>query len=494
MKWFNFWFKSKSPVAGGKSAPAGEDKPPKPSWLSKSGKSSKSGKVTGKVSGKATGKGRTVVEYLPDADEIERSPVPRYAQWTLHILVLAVVVFLVYACVSELDEVVTAQGRLISPLPNIVVQPLETSIIQSVDVRIGQVVKKGQQLATLDATFAQADQSQLQVRLDSLLVQIQGLEAELSGDKANLAAADNPDQKLQSDLLSERRASYRAQQQRMNENQAKLRSELNTNRNDQQLVLARLKSVKEIEAMQDKMVAQKYGAPLQLLEAQQRTKEVERELEQASSREQALRRDMAALEAEKLAFEKNWRQKALEELLGVTRERDAILQQLQKADRRNKMVVLYAPEDSVVLDIAKLSPGSIVQGAETFFTLVPLNTKLEVEVQIASSDVGYIKPGALARIKLEAFPFQRHGMLEGHVRTVSEDSFKRDVSVKNVSDAYYLSRIDIDKSELRNMMDASRLLPGMTLNAEIIVGKHTIISYLAWPLTKGLDEAIREPR
>jgi len=437
---------------------------------------------------------RTVIEYLPDADELERSPVPRYAQWTLHILALAVVVFVVWACISELDEVVTAPGRLVSPLPNVVVQPLETSIVQTVDVRVGQVVKKGQQLATLDATFAQSDESQLQVRLDSLVTQIQGLEAELYGDPMAVPDHETSDQKLQSDLLVERRANYRAQEQRLSENMAKLKVQLNTNRNDQQLVLARLKSVKEIEGMQDKMVAQKYGTTLQLLEAQERTKGAERDLEQAVAAEQGLRRDMAALEAEKTGFEKNWRQKGLEELLSVTRERDGILLQLQKADKRNKLVTLYAPLDSVVLEIAKLSPGSIVQGAQTFFTLVPLNTKLEVEVEINSMDVGYIKTGAHTHIKLDAFPFQRHGMIEGTVRTVSEDSFKRDSLSKGPADTYYLSRVTIDSVDLRNMIDASRLLPGMTLNAEIVVGKHSIISYLAWPLTKGLDEAVREPK
>jgi HlyD family secretion protein len=444
--------------------------------------------------GAPKGTGRPVVEYLPDADEIERSPVPRFAQWTLHVLILALVVFMVWACVSELDEVVTAQGRLTSPLPNVVVQPLETSIVQSVDVRIGQVVKKGQQLATLDSTFAQADQSQLQIRLDSLVTQIQGLEAELSGASPAISTPESPDQKLQADLLSERRANYRAQQTRLAENASKLRVELSANRNDQRLVMARLKSVKEVESMQEKMVAQKYGAPLQLIEAQQRTKEVERELEQVTSREDGLRRDLAALDAERQGFEKNWRQKAMEEMLSVTRERDAILQQLEKADRRSKMVTLTAPVDAVVLEIAKLSPGSIVQGAETFFTLVPLDTKLEAEVQITSMDVGYIKPGALVHLKLDAFPFQRHGMLEGKVRTLSEDAFKKDSNAKGALDAYYVSRIEITKSELTNMIDASRLLPGMTLNAEIVVGKHSIISYLAWPLTKGLNEAVREPK
>jgi HlyD family secretion protein len=451
------------------------------------------GKRPGNRSEKANASGKTIVEYLPDADEIERSPAPPYARITIHVSVLALVAFLVWASFSELDQVVTSQGRLINPLPNVVVQPLETSIVQSVDARVGQVVHKGQQLATLDATFAQADESQIRVRLSSLETQIMGLESEING-KFSSAAANTPDEKLQAQLLIERRASYRAQETRLNETLSKLRAQLATNRNDQQLVMSRLRSIKDIEAMQDKMVAQKYAAPVQLLEAQQRTKEVERELEMASSREQELRRELSAYEAEKLAFEKNWRQKTMEELLGVTRERDALLQQLEKADKRKKLVTLYAPEDSVVLEIAKLSPGSVVQGAETFFTLVPLNTKLEAEVQINSVDVGYIKVGDAVHLKLDAFPFQRHGTLDGTVRNISQDAFKRDVSAKGGMDAYYLARMSFEGGGLRNMIESSRLMPGMTLSAEIVVGKRTIMSYIAWPITKGLDEAVREPK
>ena len=446
------------------------------------------------VKGASTTKGKTVIEYLPDADEIERSPLPRAAQFTLHLLLIALVVFMAWASVSELDQVVVAKGQLINPLPNVVVQPLDTSIIQTVDVRVGQVVKKGDQLATLDATFAKADESQLKVRLASLETQIQGLETEINGATADAGVPATDDERLQAKLLAERRANYQAQQLKLSESAAKLRAALATNRSDQRQIESRLRSLKEMEGMQEKLVAQKYGAPMQLLEAQQRTKEVVRDLEMAQNRERELRLELAAFEAEKTAFERSWRQKAMEELLGVTRERDSILQQLQKADLRTQLVTLYAPTDGVVLEIAKLSPGSIVRGAETFFTLVPLNAKLEAEVQINSTDMGYITKGLPAHLKLDAYPFQRHGMLESKVQTVSEDAFKRDPAAKVSSDAYYLARLTLEATELKNMIDGSRLLPGMTLNAEIVVGKRSILSYLAWPLTKGLDEAAREPK
>jgi hemolysin D len=438
-------------------------------------------------------KGKTVIEYLPDADEIERSPVPPFAQLTMHVMLLAFISFMLWAAFSQLDQVVVAQGRLVNPLPNIVVQPLETSIIQSVDVRTGQVVKKGDTLAVLDATFIKADENQLRMRLNSLETQAVGLTQEISGDVVEGRAAVSADDMLQASLLAERKANYRAQQLKLGETAAKLRAALSTNRHDQTLLASRLRSLKEMEGIQEKMVAQKYGAPLQLLEAQQRSKEVERELELTNSREQEIRRELAAFDAEKTAFEKNWRQKAMEELLAVSRERDAVKEQLDKADKRSRLVTLTAPVDAVVLDIAKLSPGSIVREAETFFTLVPLNVKLEAEVQIDSLDIGYIRVGHAVNLKIDAFPFQRHGTLDATVRTISEDAFRKESAAKSGPDAYYLCKISIEALTLKSMKENSRLLPGMTLNAEIVVGQRSIMSYLAWPLTKGLNEAIREP-
>ena len=103
----------------------------------------------------------TVLDFLPDADEIERSPVPAYLRITVFALAAAVFLFVAWATFSEVERIVITPGRLVNSIPNIVVQPLETSIIQRIEVRAGQVVRKGELLATLDPTFAQADEAQL---------------------------------------------------------------------------------------------------------------------------------------------------------------------------------------------------------------------------------------------------------------------------------------------------------------------------------------------
>ena len=437
----------------------------------------------------------TDIEFLPDADEIERRPLPPYARITVHVLAAMLVCFLVWSSFAEIDEVVKAQGRLTTPLSNIVVQPIETSIIRSIDVRIGQVVKKGERLATLDPTDADADQAQLRLKFDSLDTQVKRLEAELTGKAAPAESGQvSADTQLQDKLTGERRANFAAQVTRLNENIAKTRASLDTNLRDQQVLGDRTKSLREVESMQERLVDQKFGAKVNLLDARNKRMEVERDYTLAKNQEPQIRRELAGMEAEKQAFVNGWRQKIMEDMLNLTRERDATAEQIKKGTLRRDKVVLTAPADAMVQDIAKLSQGSVAQAAEKLFTLVPLGTALDAEVQIDSLDVGHVKPGDKVHIKLDAFPFQKHGTLEAKVRTLSEDAFKRDTTnMATGTDAYYVSRIDLGASRLKNMDPHARLLPGMTLTAEIVVGKRTVLSYLLWPLTKGLDEAIREP-
>lgn len=441
---------------------------------------------------KEAGSDEAAVDFLPDADEIEQRPLPRSARITLHALLAVLFCFVVWAAVSEVDLVVVARGRLVTPLPNIVVQPLETSIIQQINVRQGQIVRKGEPLATLDPTFTAADEAELKTRLHSLNNQLEQLEGSLSGRKVGrkLEGSD-ADSRLQVDLSGERQASYGAQVRKLRETVEQTRAAMETNRRDQQVLASRVKVLRDMAAMQEQLVAEKYAIRSRLLEAQDRLLDAERSLQLATNKDAELRRVLAAQEAEKASFETGWRQKLMEEVLAVSRERDAVAEQLQKAGRRHRMVVLSSPSDAVVLDIAKLSQGSVAKEAEPLFTLVPLGATLEAEVEVDSLDVGYLKVGDLAHLKFDAYPFQRHGTVPAHLRIISEDAFRKEAA--GSATAFYTSRLQLDGGSLKRMPEQARLLPGMTLSAEIVVGKRSVMSYLVWPLVKALDESIREP-
>ncbi|RLJ64731.1 HlyD family type I secretion periplasmic adaptor subunit [Sulfurisoma sediminicola] len=438
-------------------------------------------------------------DFLPDADAIEQRPLAGVARWTLYTVVAMVVVFLIWATLSDVDEIVVGRGKLITVQPNLQVQPLETSIVQSIDVKVGQVVKKGQRLAALDPTFASADESQLKGRHLSLDAQTTRLEAELAGKAVSPGTpGTGSDARLQADIRSEKDANFRARLRKLDESLAKLNASLVTNRRDQDVLDARVKSLREIEAMQERLVAQNFGAKQKLLEAREKRLEVERDLDLARNREAEIKREIAGEHADRDAFRKDWRQKSMEELANVRRERDSIGEQLQKAEKRRNLVIMTAPVDAVVLDVAKRSIGSVVREAEPLVTLVALDAPLEAEVQIDATDVGFVKTGDAVRVKIDAFPFQKHGTLPGRVTVVSEDAFARDPAQMRATgqtgDAYYLGRVGLESTKLGKTGANFRLLPGLTLSAEIIVGRRSVISYFLYPLIRALDESIREPR
>ena len=154
------------------------------------------------------------------------------------------------------------------------------------------------------------------------------------------------------------------------------------------------------------------------------------------------------------------------------------------------MVALTAPADAVVLEVAKRSIGSVVREAEPVFTLVPLDVLLEAEVLVKARDIGHVGPEQEARVKLDAFPFQKHGTASGVVRTVSEDAFTDEGKSEQ---SFYRARVLLSDTRLDRVPEKFRLIPGMTVIAEIKVGKRSVMSYFLYPLLRGLDESIREP-
>jgi len=432
-----------------------------------------------------------LVEFLNDADAIEQRPLPAAARYTLFALVGLILFFLVAATVSEIDMVVSARGKIVTRMPNMVVQPLETSVIRSIDVTLGQVVKKGQTLGTLDSTFASADAARLTQRLASLAAQIERLKAESAGAQTFDPPGDG-DMATQVNLFRERQAAYRSRLLQQDETLARLDAGLRRNRQDEAVLRDRLTSLQEVERMRQELFKKDVGSKLNVLASRDQRLEAERNLQSVINQRAELIRERAATEAARDAFVNEWRQKITEELISVQREHDGVLEELNKAQRRNELITLTAPADAIVLDAAKRPVGSVVREAEPVFTLVPVDSTLEAEVQIEARDIGFIHPGNIARIKLDAFPYQKHGLVDGTLTVVSEDTYVRERTEAAGSQPYYLARLSLDRMGLNNLPKGARLLPGMTVTTEIVVGQRTVLSYLLYPLIRALDESMTE--
>ncbi|MBF0626856.1 MAG: HlyD family type I secretion periplasmic adaptor subunit [Magnetococcales bacterium] len=434
-------------------------------------------------------------DFLPDAAAIEAKVLPMAARSVLYLLVGVIVSFLVWSACSELDRVVVARGRLVTVSGTLLIQPLETSVVRSITVRVGQVVKKGEILGSLDPTFTSADVSQLQGKLQGLNARVARCTAELAGTE--FVPDGSSEGAIQHQLFLERKHFFNARLQQFAASVARLDASLKTNLKDRQILGERRENTLKIVDIFAGLRTEGTGSMLKILEAQDQSLSIKHSLEQASNRSEELAKEIDAVQSEKETFVGDWRKKIAEELAAGQWELEGVKDELRKAERKSELINLVAPADAVVLDVAKRSIGAVVREAEPLLTLVSLDVPMEAEVEVESPDIGLLRPGDRARIKLDAFPFQKHGTLEATLRTVSEDAFVRQqpAAAAKGNDAYYQGRleVDVEKTPLRAVPKDFRLLPGMTLVAEIVVGKRTILSYFLYPLIRVLDEGLREP-
>ncbi|MFH0785458.1 MAG: biotin/lipoyl-binding protein, partial [Pseudomonadota bacterium] len=167
-----------------------------------------------------------VLEYQPDAVEIEERPVPGKIRWVLYLILGSLVAVVVGAIIFKVDRIVVAEGELITTLPTIVVQPLSTAVIRSINVQIGDSVEKGQILVTLDPTFASADLSQLTKQNFTLGVQIRRIKAELQNKPFSSRPEEGEDGLLQEQLFRQRKLIFTKNKQMTEDKSAALEAKL----------------------------------------------------------------------------------------------------------------------------------------------------------------------------------------------------------------------------------------------------------------------------
>jgi len=433
-----------------------------------------------------------VIDFQSDARKIDERRPPWFARATLYVLVMVIIIAGIWAAVANVDRIVVAPGKLVTTASTIVVQPLETSTVRSLHTRVGDIVRKGDALATLDPTFSEADAAQLRGKVKSLAAQIERLESELD-DRAYEPNFPDDDTRLQSAIWTRRIEQNKAKLASYNQQIRHVEAEMATKSADREALEVRLGVAKDLETMRDYLMQKQLGSKVNFLDAKAQRLQVEREMLLAVNNRTELEQELERLKADKAAYLAEFRQKTAEELVQARRDHDAAVKQLDKAVRRNAVTVLTAPADAIVLEVAQRSVGSVMKEAEPLYTLVPLDSPIEAEVSVEGLDVGHVETGAEVRLKLEAWPFQKHGTLTGRVRTVSDDTFTPDPKKDGQQRPYYKARVEVTATDLRDVPRSFRLIPGMAVTAEIKVGERTILSYFLYPLLRGLDESIREP-
>jgi hemolysin D len=377
------------------------------------------------------------------------------------------------------------------------VSPFDTGIVREVLVKAGDVVKKGQVLATLDPTFTHADLLQLQQKLASDEAAVARLEAELSGRPYTFSATD-PSRSLQGEIWQKRQAEYRENLADFDGRIHGAEAQVAQAQSNSQQYAKRLKLADEVEKVYQPLLEKGYVSKLQLMQATDARAEMRRLLADAQNQVSSLHQTLASLKAQRESYIQKWNSDAGTELVTVRNDLDVTRQNLQKAQKLSDLSSLDSPADAIVLKVGKVSSGSVAGsgaqnvGQDPLFTLVPLDAPVEADVNVSARDIGFIKIGDPVQLKLDAYRFMQHGTAKGVIKTISEGSFTTDDNNTPV-EPYFKVRVNIKEVHLRNVPPDFRLIPGMTLAGDIMVGRRTILSYLVEGGLRTGSEAMREP-
>src|SRR4051812_2347141 len=443
-----------------------------------------------------------ILEFQGPSTAIANAPIPTSARgiaWVVGTMVLAMIAAM---GLIPVDQVVTARGIVTPSAPVIVVQPLDTAIVRSIEVNEGQTVHKGQILARLDPTFAAADLGTLEAQSVSIGAEVARLQAESEG-KPLSATQDNPDMALQYSIYAQRQAEFNSKLENFSRKLAELDAIAERSHSDAAGYNERLAFATNVERMRSQLQAMQVGSRLNTLSAADNRAEIARNLANAQHTEQGAKQNAASVQAERTAYIWSWKSQVSQQLAVATRKLAEIREQLNKATLRRKLVELRAERDGVVQSVARVSVGSVLQSGQRFMALVPIDSPLEVEANISGDDSGFVHVGDPVAIKFDTFPFSRYGFSEGKLQVISPSSFTPQDEARNPTSAVpvtanlpstvYRARISIDQVDMHDVPGGFRLVPGMPVTSDIKIGKQTVLSYLLGRIAPIAQEGMREP-
>ncbi len=444
---------------------------------------------------------RALLEFYSPSAGMAATPIRPAARSTTLIVTGLLASLIVIASVAPLDRVVTGQGTLAAIDSTIVVQPFDQSIVHSINVREGDIVKPGQILARLDPTLSEADVVNLRQQVESLSAEVSRRMAEAQGvdykpDMSNLASTG------QEAAFLERQAEFRARMDSYDQQIAGARADVAGFEASIAAYGQRLHYATDVQTMRQRLEADQVGSRLSTLGAMDSTAEIQRSEADAVESANSARAKIASTEAERSAYSKNWKAQVYADLTEAQRKLYQSRDDLSRADLRHKLVIFKASKPAIVLNIAKVSVGSVLQPGAEFITLIPADSPLEVGAQIPASESGYVRVGDPVTLKFKTLPYLTYGGATGTVTNISADSFNSDdrgvTNSSGLSSAaggklYYRARIAIEKYDLRNTPRGFQLTPGMPVSADIKVGKRTIMQFMLSSVVPTLRNGMREP-
>ena len=437
---------------------------------------------------------KEVVDFQPDAIQVRDEKLPLWARMGILFSFLFFALAVAWACIAKVDVIVQAPGKIVSDKQIIAIKPIDTSIIERVHVNIGDIVRKGDILISFDQNINIKEIERLEREILVLRARIDRFSCEF-GKRPFVPKPEYGEVgRAEKAIYDQRQRDYQARIIYFDSTLRQLDASQKTKEDSLKKQRERLRVVWDMERMYSGLQEKKAAALRDLWNVQISRMEMEASVDALQNSLVELAHQRESILAQKRAFEQEWLNNISEELVKLGRELDANLKTLDKNRRLASYVDHRAPCDAMVHEIAPLSVGSAAREGETVMTLIPLDGNIEVEAELRPQDIGRVMGEDEVKIKLDAYPFQKYGTMDGRVRNISHDTMTRQQppTIESPNQTYYRARIRIT-GELHKTPRNFRLIPGMVAQVEIKVGRRRVIEYVIHPLIKMFDEAAREP-
>jgi len=436
------------------------------------------------------------VQFLPAALALQEQPVhpaPRYIQWT--IMAFAALALL-WACIGEIDVVATASGKIVPSGKSKVIQPSEVAVVKAIHVRDGQPVKAGELLVELDAQITGADVERL--KSDLLAAQVDNARAtalleaiRTRREPPSLAERlpqANPEQRLSAQRWLQ--GQYLELQSSLEQARAEIEqrtAEIQSAKASASTLQQALAISRRLASDYKELLNEQYMTRNAYLEKEQLRLDQERELAALQGRIVELTAARKAAESRHAGILAETRRAMLDLQHESEQRAAALIQELKKAEQRNRLMGLTAPVDGTVQQLDIHTPGGVVTAAQPLMVIVPRDEPVEVEALLENKDIGFVRPGQDVEIKVETFTFTKYGVVHGVVSSISNDAIE-DEKLGLV----YSARIQLKEKHIRVNDQDIALSPGMAVRAEVKTDKRRVIDYFLSPLQQYVDESLDE--
>jgi adhesin transport system membrane fusion protein len=430
-------------------------------------------------------------EFMHSLSAAMAEKTPRKMRWALYFWLIAVALFILWASLTEIDEITRGTGEVVPSGENQIVQNLEGGIIKEILVKVGDTVAKGQPLLKIDNKKFEAQLESTQIKELELQAKMIRLSAEAEGRELQV---DKTTTVKMPQLIENEYSLY---QSRQNQLAARLEALQDKQRQKEQELVEmkdKITHLKRSSSLIDKevkmlapMVRQGVKSRVSLMKLQREQSRIAEELSSARHAiprlEASISEVQHTIEAEKIAF----RNEAKKELNQVVAEVMRVKESSKALGDQMGRTMVRSPIKGVIQKLYVHTVGGTVRPGENLIEIVPTDKALWLEVKIKPSDIGFIYPGQKAIVKVSAYDFRIYGGLEGKVVHISADTTKD--ARKN---AFFTIHVKTDKNYLGSEANPLKITPGMTVTVNIMTGKKTMMDYILKPILKAKQYTFTE--